>query len=696
MQDAGANYQVPTERLARVLRAATTASIDESEHQRCKEMYYGGRRAVEPRLRRWRREKGITGREVDLFQMHINAVLGAEAQRQVDWVSTANNDEGSEVAEATNVLINDMARLHDVNHHCSEAYKWQIINGLGWLYFGRNPNPAAGKRYEVESVGSTEILWDRRCRRLDLEDCDWLARRRYLARDQAEGMFPEHKALIKQTFSTRGGWGPIHGSMGMGLLSGAHYLEGLGSSRNLYRAGMSIHDDEVAVFDLYYRVTEMRTHIVLPGHDMPVEYDPQDSEHVEALFSGHVTPFRAPVRAMRNAWFIGPYLVDDGPSPHPHEMFPYVCFRGYQEEDTGAVYGLGRSLMSPINAYNDAKTQIYHLLDKITVLVGTNALAQSPYTLEEIAHEAQKPDAVLEVPENSSIEIRHHYEHIHELLAIMSQSFEEARWVSGVSSNFTGQEQSQQSGVAMQVSVDQTTKSLADMDENNQMARRQVGLIMLAHSRYEVGLQERAVPIKQDGEPVKTVRLNARDDRGRILNDFRRTRLDVVMAEIQTSAGYRAQQHAMFRESMPGAAEPMQPILAEGMIRTSNVPEADRNRMLAQLRKTYGTSPDPEQQRKMDEDAGKRAEAEAKLVERERVSEIEKTEAETRKIDIEAKAAASTIGEQLMQMADQADQESAQAAEAIDAEEAEKQELLSQMRQQIAARASVQREPLAA
>jgi len=655
------------------------SSVDAEEHRLCKAHYYGGQRAVPPKLRAWRRSRGISGREVDLFPMQINAVLGQEAQRQVDWIAIADDESGEEVAEATNEIVNEIARLHDVNHHCSEAYKWQVINGLGWSYFGRNPNPL-GLPYDCHTVPSTEILWDRRCRRLDLEDCEWLARRRYLSKDQAQGLWPEHKRLIEETFSSRGSWGPIVGAaMGRTMLEGAVFVGDSGVADHLYRQGIATAEDEIAVFDMYYRVTEMRTFLVPPGEALPVEYDEHDSRHVQALFSGQSVPFRGPKRVMRNAWFIGPYLVSDEPSPHPHDMFPYVCYRGYQEEDTGAVYGIGRSMIAPVNAYNDAKTQIYALMDKITVLVGTNTLATSGMTLEQIVHEVQKEDGVLEVPEGSKVEIIHHYEHIQRLDALMERSFEELRLVSGVTKTMTGQEQSQKSGVAMQVSVEQTTQSLADMDENYQMARRMKGRLMLAHARHEIGKKERAVSIKEDGQVVKTVVLNQKNEHGELVNDFRGTRMQIAMADVQTSAGFRAQQHAMFREAAPGAAEPMQPILFEAMIRTSNLPAKERDRMLAQIKKVYGTSADPEEQAEIDAQRAEQAQREAELVERERMAKVMLDEARAQHEIAQAKA-------EMAQGAQAAAEAAGQATSGAD-EEAEKLELVNEMRRLSAQRA---------
>ena len=68
-------------------------------------------------------------------------------------------------------------------------------------------------------------------------------------------------------------------------------------------------------------------------------------DSADAVASGFIEPVSAVIGKVRLAWFMGPHKLSDGPSPYPHNKFPYVPFWGKREDRTGVPFGLIRGMM---------------------------------------------------------------------------------------------------------------------------------------------------------------------------------------------------------------------------------------------------------------------------------------------------------------------------------------------------------------
>ena len=95
----------------------------------------------------------------NLMQPAINGVLGMEARSRTDWFVRADDDEFREVAEGLNVRLNEGLRTGKANQACAEAYKAQVISGIGWVEVKKNSN-SLGSKYKISTVHRNEISFD--------------------------------------------------------------------------------------------------------------------------------------------------------------------------------------------------------------------------------------------------------------------------------------------------------------------------------------------------------------------------------------------------------------------------------------------------------------------------------------------------------------------------------------------------------
>jgi len=657
----------PSALLQKILHSAAYQQFDLEEHEKCKNYFYGYQETDELALLRKQLHKPT--HTPNLMYKYLKTVAGMEEQQRLDILVAADddNEQDEAVAEALNKKMKEVTRLHDVNSVTAEAWLPQANAGISWVYFGRNTD-VLGTPYTCEYVREPEIIFDRRSRKLDLSDCQYIARRKFLEENECIGMFPEHEKLIKRTFASINDWGPIaqadarYASVDIGEYS-SHLI------RDHERR-------QIAVFDVFYRKYEKREVIFYPDGRRMV-YDSENHSHVKAKMVDGIPTKKVMVKAMRNAWFIGPYMISDEISPHPHDFFPYVLFRGDQEENTGAVFALGRSLIPPQEAYNSAHVQQHYLMEKVTVLIKKGALLGTQNeNLEDVQLEAHMADGVIELNNLDDVEIRHHFEQIAHLSQLKQEAVFTMEAASGISNSLTGQLDQNKSGIAQAQQVEQATVTLSDLFANYYYGRMMLGRLILAHIVDDIGSSEETVTIKSEtGDVVKEVRLNDKGDDGQMSNYVPMARTRVVLDEIESSRGYRAQNMLMLQNIAPNASDELKPYLTLAALKLSNLPQ--RHELVRDMQKMIGKGTSEEDQKAMDEAAAEQQKrmTDLEIAEREAVVALNHAKAEA-----ELAKAAETRGE-VRNPAD-IQQEAANDAEI----EQRKRDKLSQVRQTLAKR----------
>ena len=96
------------------------------------------------------------------------------------------------------------------------------------------------------------------------------------------------------------------------------------------------------------------------------------------------------VGKVRLAWFCGPHLLSDEPTPYRHHHFPYVPFFGFREDRTGVPYGMIRGMIFLQDEVNARISKMQWLLSARSTIRTDGIVLQDD---EEFRQMVGRPDA---------------------------------------------------------------------------------------------------------------------------------------------------------------------------------------------------------------------------------------------------------------------------------------------------------------
>lgn len=512
----------------------------------------------------------------------IDTVMGLEAKTRTDWRVTPDGDKaGDEVAAALNFKLNQSERHSGADRAMGEAFRPQFSVGVGWVEVARESNPFKfGKR--CKSVHRNEIFWDWLSTEMDLSDARYLVRRRWTDADQVALKFKKHKDLIMRC---------------MGRWSDFEVTTDGGESTNLSMAwnderGWSIEEMQwrdserarVCLFEVWYRkwveVTVMKT-----PDGRVVEVDENNEAHLYALASGVTKPQKAIVARMFVSFWMGPHKLYDGPTPYPHDDFPYVPFWGKREDRTNVPYGAVRGMMYLQDSVNSAISKIRWGLSSVRTTRTKGAYAG---TDEQFRQQISRIDAdivlnaeAMAVP-GAMFEVKRDFQLTEQQYKMLQDSRLGIQRASGITAGFAGQEGTATSGVQEATQIEQTTQALADMMDNFRWSRTKVGELLMALEIEDIGSEQMEVLIKGNAvTPDKTVVLNTptMDEATGIqflTNDVQRARMKVALNDVPSTPSFRTQQLSAMSEAFKSMPVETQLIALPHLLNLMDIPDKDQ------------------------------------------------------------------------------------------------------------------------
>ncbi|PPC98360.1 MAG: hypothetical protein CTY35_05410 [Methylotenera sp.] len=581
--------------------------------------YYDGNQLNSEVLKR-QQEIGMPPAIEPLIGPTIDSVLGMEAKTRTDWRVIADSETtDDELAEGLSFKLTTAERQSGADRAVSEAYASMIKVGIGWVEVSRNTDPFKFT-YRCDAIHRNEIWWDFLSKKPDLSDARYLIRRRWTDSKIAALMFPTKKTLIEHAVS---GWSGFDvGSVDMDGGSST----GLGMSWDFER-GWSIEEQEwrdtannrVCLFEVWYRDWE-RVMVMKTPDGRVVEYDETNEKHLIAVASGYVKMESAIISRMRLAWYMGGHKLWDGDTPYKHNNFPYIPFWGKREDRTGVPYALIRGMMYLQDEVNARISKMQWGLSSVRTTRTKGAVAG---TDEQFRQEVARPDAdiILNQQEMSKQGAVFKVERDFQLDAQQAQRLADAREsikrTGGIYNAFLGDDSQAKSGVAISGLVEQSTQTLADINDNYKFSRAAVGdtlLSLIIEDMLEEGEQEIKIPgnvIKDDKTIVVNQPVVDESTGVRYLNnDIERAKLKVVLNDVPSTPTFRAQQLSALSEAFKSMPTEYQKIALPHLLTLMDIP--DKKEILEAIKKA-GENPSPEQIQQLIDDAVAKALLEAKI-----------------------------------------------------------------------------------
>lgn len=564
-----------------------------------KEADYANGNQLDSDLLRRQRAAGIPPAKENIIGPAIAAVCGYEKKTRTDWRVTPDGDpEGQDVADALNYKLNQAERHSKADRALSEAFRPAVTVGLGWVEVSRPSDPFEYP-YRCRYVSRNEIWWDMKAREPDLKDARWLFRRRWVDKDQAAMLFPEHAELILRM---QAGWASDLFNM---------ELEG-GQSTGLYAAadterGWTLQEDswyntenrQVCISEVWYRrwVSVM---VLKLRNGRVVELDESNAAHIAAVQSGVAQLQRAVVARMRRSYWIGPHRLADGPTPYPFKGFPYVPVWCYREDTTGVPFGLVRDMLFPQDSLNSTIAKLRWGMGAVRTERTKGAVDM---TDDQFRRAIARPDAdiVLNAQHMSlpgaRFEVHRDFQLNAQQFQLMQDSRAAIERVTPITPSLRGQQGTARSGLQEQTQLEQSTTTLADPMDSFKEARAQVGEMLLALIIEDTGREETTVVIEGDTiNPPRTVVLNKpeRDPVTGMLylsNDIQRTRLKVAMEDVPSSPGFRAQQLNALSEAVKALPAHAQQVMLPFLVDLMDTP---RKKQVVETLRNAEQQADPE------------------------------------------------------------------------------------------------------
>lgn len=591
----------------------------------------------------------------------VDAVMGLEAKTRTDWRITPDGDtkgDFEDVAKALNFRLNQAERHSKADRAMSEAFRHQFCVGLGWIEVARETNPFKyGKRCRF--VHRNEIFWDWLSVEPDLSDARYLVRRRWTDADQVAKKFKKHRELILRCV---GRWSDFEVTTDGGQSTSLSMA--WGDERGWSIEEMQWRDSErsrVCLFEVWYRKWVEIVVIKTPDGRV-VEVDDTNEAHLYALASGLVKPQVVLVSKVFQSYWMGPHKLQDGPSPYPHDHFPYVPFWGKREDRTMVPYGAVRGMVYLQDNVNSAISKIRWGLSSVRTTRTRGAVdmtdAQFRQQISRVdadvvlsADHMAQPGATFKVERDFQLN-----EQQYKMLMDARMGIQRA---SGVSAGFAGQQGTATSGVQESTQIEQTTQALADMMDNFRDARTRVGELLLALEIEDIGAEQTDVLIEGNAvTPPRHVTLNApaQDEAGikYLTNDVQRARLKCGLNDVPSTHSFRAQQLSAMSEAFKSMPVDTQLIALPHLLNLMDIP--DKDEIIKAIQDSRQTKTDEQIQEMIQQalkDAGlalKERELELKYSPEKMRAEIEKIVSETVKNGVQSAFAAMQAGQVIATM----------------------------------------------
>lgn len=517
-----------------------------TDANRCSAYYDGDQ--IPPQVAAVLEERGQPVECQNLIAPAIDSVLGTEAKTRSDLRVEANyeNDDMEKLAEALNAEFYTVCQEMRIDRVRSDAYAGQIKAGLSWVEVRRNPD-VTGSRYIAEQINRNEVDWDWLSKKPDLRDARWVRRRRWIDLDEAVMLFPQRAETLKNAVGTWDTFDDIERTDGDDVDLRSGWEERQTWSRNEAEY-LSTSRDRIMLYVIYYRVYERIPMLALPTGKM-VEYDKNNVAHAVAVASGRVKVEMRLVSFIRESWWAGPYHLGDRPCTAPQGMFPLVPFWGFRKDQSGIPYGLVSRMISAQNSYNFRHLKVTWLLQASQVIMDSDA---TNMTAEQVRKEANRPDGVfilnadrknktkaadaLQINRDSSVSAQQ--------MQVMEYDRQNIQDCAGIYSSYMGQDTSGVvSGIAVSNLVEQSSTTLAEINDNYTMACNALGELVLNYLLEDLKQKTSYTIVvnRKDKRRRKVVTINTPGDDGKITNDISRLDARIVLASIDSTPAYRAQ-----------------------------------------------------------------------------------------------------------------------------------------------------------
>jgi len=571
----------------------------------------------------------------------INLILGTQAINKFDVQAKGRTQDDSEISQVMSEGIQFIMDQSDGPFLIAQAFRDAIIPGFGCLSPGFHPDPRQ-ERIRVAYRDWKQIYWDPFASPwFSPLDCRYVFHQPWMDLQALQAMFPSKDRELKDYFADLSGgikseWNSIFDDEASQVENETRTLAG-SDWTDAQRCRVRPVEMWYTIFDKGWFASFADGRVIELTNDMPPMQQYQIIQESQEVVS-------ATIRRVRVATFLGEMMLQELPSPFPHDQFPFVPFVGYTDRYKHP-YGIPRQIRDQDIEINKRRSMAMALLSKRRTTVEKD-VAPDKESLQSIYEEANKPDGfvVVQPGKIDRIRIEEHQNLAASQISILQQSENEIQQISGANAEQLGYQSNAESGRAIEKRQVQGATITAPLFANLRRSTKLLGeqIVSLIQGTW-TGEKILRVTDRLTGAE-KFVAINHPDEQGGgIKYNITQGRYDLIVSDAPQTDTVRERNLELIIEWVKKSPPEVIPQLMQLAFEMSNIP--NKEQLLAKMKPLLGSNPAEEdmsaeeikQQTIQQLEAQKQAQAEMAKIEQRRIMlELDKLEADTMKTRAEA------------------------------------------------------------
>lgn len=521
----------------------------------------------------------------NVISQTINWVIGSEKRGRTDFNILPRGKEDSKPAERKTQLLKYLSDVNRTPFHRSRAFEDAVKVGIGWM------EDAVAENDDGEPVYSRyeswrNMLWDSAATELDMSDCRYVMRSKWVDLDIALAWFPDRSDMLKRAATA--------GERFLGdNENGDEVMDFSESEREIMGRGVAevkVNRGRVRMIEVWFKKPESMPRVV-QGQFAGEPFDPSHPGHAEQYAANpEIVASRLTMRT-HVAIMTGAGLCYVGPSPYRHNRFPFTPIWGYRRGRDGMPYGLIRSLRDIQDDINKRASKALYILSTNKTIMERGAVADMANFLEEVA----RPDGVIEVEAGKRLELNVDRDLAPAHLDMMARSISMIQSISGVTDELMGRTTNAKSGVAIQARQEQGSMSTSKLFDNLRFAVQIQGEKQLSLVEQYFTEQKQFRITNSRGTP-DYVDIND----GLPENDITRAKADFVVSDAEWRASLRQAQSEQLMEMMTRLPPQVAMVMIDLVVESMDLPNREelvkRIRQVTGMRDPDATELTPEEQ----------------------------------------------------------------------------------------------------
>lgn len=560
--------------------------------------------------------------------MTIDWLTGTERRTRIDFAVHPKSREASTSADVKGKLLKYQSDTNLISWNRSRAFKDAAIGGVGWTEASIRGDLSQELVLHAYQPWQ-EMKWDPFSRKLDLDDCRYLHRRKWIDLDYSLARFPDRKIYLEQAARSHIFGDEEWGQDNLDLPQSFRRYDSRGAEIVQRRwTGVapitgSTMRLRVPITETWYRKPRRVQKIY--GLDLPgVEFNPNDQSMVEAVKGRYASLSDAVTEdIMLMVWVPGAAL-HVGKSPFRHGSFPFTPIWCKRRARDGMPYGVIRGIRDAQDDVNKRLSKAQWLLSANQLIFETGAIDDD--RKNEVRRNMARPNGMVELNSGglAKIKIERNLELADAQTALLEISAAHIHDGSGVNRELLGRETNAISGRAIRAKQDEGSVTTAELFDNLRLHTQLDGQKLLSlNEQYMTLPMQIRVAGDDASKAAEWAALNEdyvdEDGHWQIRNDITKQDSYFVVDQVDFRETVRQAQAEQFGEMMAKLPPEVQMALLDIWIDMTEIPQ--REEAVRRVRSITGFGDvgegDPQaEQRRAQQEANQQAEQEMLIQER--------------------------------------------------------------------------------